>query len=110
MRTDLDRPVAGVLDARASITSRPTLISIGSSGPTISPGIEVAVTRDARSGDRVVQGDELGAVGERRLDLDLVEHLGDALHHVVAREHVAAGLHQVGHTTTVASRFEHPRR
>ena len=79
----------------ASITGRPALISIGSSGPTISPGT-IAVTGIARSGDRVVQRDELGAVGERRLDLDLVEHLGDALHHVVAGEHVAAGLHQVG--------------
>ena len=71
-------------------------------------GDEVAVTRDARSGDRVVQGDELRTVGERRFDLDLGEHVGDALHHVGTSEDVAAVLHQVGHTTTVPSRFEHP--
>ena len=71
------------------------------------------LTRNERSapaghGDRLVQRDELGAVGERRLDLDLGEHLGDALHHVVAGEHVPSVLHQIGDTPTVAGGFEHP--
>ena len=50
-------------------------------------------------------GDELGAVRERRLDLDLGEHLGHAFHHVVPAEHVAPGLHQVGHGAPVARPF-----
>ena len=107
VRTDLDRPVAGVLDAERDHRSTDVDLDrlVGSDDLA---GDEVAVTRDARSGDRVVQGDELRAVGERRFDLDLGEHVGDALHHVGAGEDVAAVLHQVGHTTTVAGRFEHP--
>ncbi len=37
------------------------------------------------SPDRLVHGDQLGAVGEGGLDLDLVDHLRHALHHLVAR-------------------------
>ena len=33
-----------------------------------------------------MDGDELGAVGEGRLDLNVVDHLGDALHDLTARE------------------------
>src|SRR3546814_9129006 len=40
--------------------------------------------------DRVVHGHQLGAVGEGRLDLDLVDHLGDAVHHLGAGQHGAA--------------------
>jgi hypothetical protein len=29
-------------------------------------------------------GDELGAVGKRRLDLHVMDHLGDAVHHLRA--------------------------
>ena len=38
-----------------------------------------------------MQGDELAAVGERRLDLDVGHHLGDAVHDLVAGQHLAAG-------------------
>lgn len=34
--------------------------------------------------DRLVHGHELGTVGEGRLHLDVVDHLGDAIHHLVA--------------------------
>ena len=47
-----------------------------------------------RAADRVVDGDELGAVGKGRLDLDVVDHLGDALHHLIARQHMRARLHE----------------
>ena len=49
--------------------------------------------------DRMVDGDELGAVGERALDLHLVDHLGDAVHHVGAAEQLAAEIHQLGDAT-----------
>ena len=83
VRTDLDRTVAGVLDAERDHVSTDVDLDrlVGSDDLA---GDEVAVTRDARSGDRVVQGDELRTVGERRFDLDLGEHVGDALHHVGA--------------------------
>ena len=53
---------------------------------------------DGRSShcDRLVEGDELAAVGEGRLDLDVGEHLGDAVHHLVPGQHLAAADHQVG--------------
>ena len=44
-----------------------------------------------------MDGDELCAVRKGRLDLDVVDHLGDAVHYLRAREHVGAGLHQLGH-------------
>ena len=44
----------------------------------ISPGI----MRRSAHADRLVHGDELGAVGEGRLDLHVVDHLGDAVHHL----------------------------
>ena len=61
----------------------PALSSIGPVAGTISPGIIGALRRD-----RLVDGDELGAVGEGGLDLHLVDHLGDAVHHVVAGQHL----------------------
>ena len=42
------------------------------------------------SRDRVVDGDEFGAVREGRLDLYVVQHLGHTLHHSVASEHLPA--------------------
>ena len=79
VRADLDRPVAGVGDLEGRRVARPALSSISPAAAMISPGI-----MRRSSADRLVHGDELGAVGERRLDLDLGDHLGDALHHLVA--------------------------
>src|SRR5262245_60779036 len=63
----------------------------------ISPGI-IAVSLS----DRLVHRHELGAVGKRRLDLNLMDHLGNAVHHLLAREHVGAGFHQLGDGPAVA--------
>ena len=75
---DLDRPVAGVGDLERH-GRRPAFSSMSPSAVRISPGIMALP-----SADRLVDGDELGAVGEGRLDLDVVDHLGDALHDLVA--------------------------
>src|SRR5207253_7772489 len=56
--------------------------------------------------NRVVNGDELGAVGERPLDLHLLEHLGHPFHHVVAAEDVEARRHQIRDAPAVANAFE----
>src|SRR5580693_6878143 len=58
------------------------------------------------SSDRLVHGDELGAVRERRLDLDLGDHFGDAVHHLGAADDVGAGFHQFGDATPVARAFD----
>ncbi len=45
------------------------------------------------SPDRMVDGDELGAVREGRLHLNGMDHLGDALHALIGADHMAARLH-----------------
>src|SRR5262249_37340904 len=52
--------------------------------------------------DRLVHGDELGAVGKRRLDLYLANHLGDAVPHPAPREHIGAPFHQPGNPPAAA--------
>src|SRR5947209_2720031 len=54
------------------------------------------------SADRVVNGNELGPVGERGFDLDLGYHLGDAVLHLGAAQHPGAVLHQGGDAAAVA--------
>ncbi len=44
---------------------------------------------------------QLRPVGKRRLDLDVVDHFGDAIHALLARDDLRAGLHQVGHGAAV---------
>jgi hypothetical protein len=53
-------------------------------------------------GNRLVHRDELGAVGKRRLDLDIGDHLRHAVHHVGALEQRGAVAHQLGHAAAVA--------
>src|ERR1700749_2524384 len=49
-----------------------------------------------KSSDRLMDGDKLGAVGKRRLDLDVVDHFSNARHHLSPGKHLRAGLHQLG--------------
>ena len=70
VRADLDGAVAGVGDVERSVV-RPAFRTSGPSSGKISPGVM----------DRMVDRHELRAVWERRLDLDFVDHLGDAVHH-----------------------------
>src|SRR5262245_15655653 len=59
-----------------------------------------------RSSDGMVDGDELGPVREGALHLDLLDHLGHALHDVVAGEHGHPEGHQVGHRAPVPDALE----
>ena len=58
----------------------------------------------------MVDGDELGAVRERALDLHLVDHLGDAVGDVGPAEQLAPEIHQLGHRAAVADELEDLRR
>jgi hypothetical protein len=49
-----------------------------------------------------MDGDELGAVRERGLHLDVAEHPGHSLHDIVAGQHLGAADHQLGNGATVA--------
>src|SRR5919109_1257199 len=80
VRADLDRTVTGVSDSE-----RHTLPAFVEGDLAVGPGhlagYEFRAPR--RAADGRVHGDELGAVGERRLDLDVVDHLRHALHQLV---------------------------
>ena len=58
------------------------------------------MTAPIRNG--VVDGDQLGAVRKGGFDLHVVDHLGDTVHHVVARQQGAAEIHQLGHAAAIA--------
>ncbi len=49
---------------------------------------------------------QLRPIWKRRLNLHLVDHLGDAGHDVVARQHGSACTHEFGDALAVASQFE----
>jgi hypothetical protein len=53
-----------------------------------------------------MHGDEFCAVGKRRLDLDVVDHLGNAIHHLRPRQHLSASLHQFGDGAAVAGALD----
>ena len=55
--------------------------------------------------NRIVYGHELCAVRKSRLDLNFVNHLGNAVHHVVSGEQLSACLHELGHRSAVARHF-----
>src|SRR5215467_12474166 len=107
---------SAVLATVSSTVRRPALASMSPSPRMYSPGIISCCSpltlpsprggEGKSSADRMMDGDELGPVGERALDLDLVEHLRHTLHHIAARKNGHAEGHQVGHAATVANALE----
>src|SRR5579871_6869492 len=89
MRADLDRPVAGVRYLERDRRTADIQLDVA--------GARYHFTWDhgASLSDRLVDGDELGAIGKRRLDLDLLHHLRHALHHLRAREHRGTVAHEL---------------
>src|SRR5580658_1642023 len=86
---------------------RPLLSSISPSLMKYSPGImDVAFVTQGKSSDRLVHGDELGAIGKRRLDLNFRNHFGDAVHHLRAGDDIGAALHEFGDAVAVARALE----
>ena len=51
---------------------------------------------------------ELAAVREGRLDLHVVQQLGDVRQHLVGGQHVPAGLHQLGDPRALAGPLDDP--
>src|SRR5207237_9833401 len=88
--------------ATVSVTlGRPAFSSISPSAGNSSPGFIVT------SPYRLVDGDEFGAVGKGRLDLDVVDHLRHPLHDLLAAEHGGAVAHQFGDRFAIARAFQH---
>jgi len=57
-----------------------------------------------------VDGDQLGPVGKRRLDLHFMNHFGDSVHDIVGAEHGATLVHELGNRQAVARAFESDNR
>src|SRR5439155_18966328 len=87
---------------------RPSLISIGVLDSRYSPGIMLTrdVEWDSGLSDRLVNGDELGSVGERPLDLDLADHLRHSVHDGVGGQQARSKGHDLCNRSTVADHFE----
>src|SRR5690606_36664114 len=100
-------PVLSTTRRSRSASLRSALSTTVPSAGRRAPGPSVEVDM-ALLADRVVEGDELAPVGERGLDLDVVEHLGHPGHHLIPGEHLPAGAHQLGDGPSVASALEHP--
>src|SRR5258708_10161903 len=103
---------------------RPLLISMSPLATLISPGIKaqdpgkVEGFAGHKSKSRVyathsynwlMHGGQLGAVGKRRVGLDLGNHLGHALHHVLALEERRAIAHELRDALPVARCLEDRR-
>ena len=105
MRADLHRAIAGI-DHRQRL-SRPA-----------GGKLDVAVYGDDRAGferirggacfrpDRLMNGDELGAVGKYAFHLQDRQHGGNAGHHVAGVKDSRAKRHQVGDAFAFARAFE----
>src|SRR6516225_4496122 len=100
MRADLDRPIAGIGDRQAQ---------------RLAAGVDLdlVVFDEHLTGDhgvpssyRLMHRYQLRSIRKRRLDLDVVDHFRDAVHHLAAREHVRARLHQLGDGFAVARTFD----
>ena len=57
--------------------------------------------------DRAMDGDQFRAVREGRLDLDVVDHRGDPVHHLIGGDDMRARLHQFGDRAPVARALDH---
>src|ERR1700720_5055715 len=57
-----------------------------------------------------MRGDEFRAIRERRLDLDLQNHFGHAVHHLAARKERGSMTHEIGYGATVARALDDRRR
>src|SRR5436305_7626742 len=55
---------------------------------------------------RLMHGHEFRPVRERRLDLHVMDYFRNSIHHLRAREHLRAGLHQLGDSAAVACALE----
>src|SRR5260221_5196688 len=58
------------------------------------------------TGNRVMHGHELGAVGESAFDLHVINHFGHAGHDLVTTKQLTAEIHQLSHAFAVADEFQ----
>ena len=100
---DLNRPVAGVghghRDARNTLVQR----DVAGRGDDFARD-DTGFT--ASAADRIVDRHQLSAVWKRRFYLDVGDHAGDAIHHLIGAQHMTASLHQFGDGAAIACAFD----
>ena len=84
-------PVLTMTSSIRSDSLRSAFSTMVPSAVRMAPGpVELPAAIGLPLRDRLVDGDELAAVREGRLDLDVGEHLGDAVHHLFPGQHLPA--------------------
>src|SRR3989442_13119612 len=94
MRADLDRPVAGIGDRqhyRLAASVELDLAVLDEHFTRDHAAVSVTLSLSGKGGEggssyRLVHRHQLGSIRERRLDLDVVDHFRNAVHHLAARE------------------------
>ena len=59
---------------------------------------------------RAVNGDKVGIIGKRGLDLNGMDHFGNARHALIRRDHMAARICQIGDSAAIARAQPQPSR
>src|SRR5262245_24949355 len=93
-----------VLATTSSTVRRPSKATTSPSPSRYSPGI---IATRSFSRDGMVDGHELGAVGERAFDLHVLDHLRHALHDVLAGQDLRPPGHELGRALAVADPLQH---
>ena len=93
VRADLNRTIGAVLHHQRR--SAPTRVEVVVSDccNEFARDHDSLPFKDLFSDNRLVHGDQLGAVGKCGFDLDVRNHFGDAVHHVGTSQYVAAFAH-----------------
>src|SRR6478609_10471632 len=102
-------PVLTISSSIRSASVRSALSSMKPGAVRMAPGPDAEVEAISLPlCDRLVDGDELAPVREGRLHLDVRQHLGHPVHHLVAGQHLASLDHPIRHATAVAGPLDHP--
>ena len=103
---DLHRAVAGVEGAQGSGGAAAAQLNVALRRNDF-PRCGQARQRQAAGADRLVHGDQLGAVGKGAFHLQHRQQVGDTGQHVVGAEDGRAEADQLGDATTFARAFEY---
>ena len=105
MRTDLHRAIASIDHRQRGPRPAGGKLDLALGGEDRAGLERVGGGADFRP-DRLVHGDEFGAVGKNAFDLKDRQHGGDAGHHVARGEDGRSERHQVGNAFSLARAFE----
>src|ERR1700741_4806843 len=101
MTADLDRSVASVCDLKGDRRS----VLVQNDVATCCKNLARYHVSPA-SANWIVNAHEFGSIGESCFHLHLGNHLGDAFHHLLTAQHLAAFRHEVSNRLAIAGRLQ----